>query len=108
MTRRLKQPLPAENSMLYATNAIVQIKVWLLGVSPIVWRRVLVPSDATPRELHGVFPGGGGLGGDPPLSSSCLRTARYGSGELSVPRRGRGRWRRCNSVRVPGSSTSIT
>jgi len=33
----------------------VQIKVWLLGVSPMVWRRVVVPADCTLRELHGVF-----------------------------------------------------
>jgi Plasmid pRiA4b ORF-3-like protein len=33
----------------------VQVKVWLLGTSPMVWRRVLVPSGSTLRELHGVF-----------------------------------------------------
>jgi hypothetical protein len=84
MTRRLKQPLPAENSMLYATNAIVQIKVWLLGVSPIVWRRVLVPSDATPRELYGVFQVVMGWEGIH-LYQFCLRTARYGLWKLSAP-----------------------
>ena len=36
-------------------NAIVEVKVWLLGISPMVWRRVLVPSGCTLRELHGVF-----------------------------------------------------
>ena len=34
---------------------MVQIKVWLLGISPMVWRRVLVPSACTLRELHGVL-----------------------------------------------------
>jgi hypothetical protein len=33
----------------------VQIKVWLLGLSPMVWRRVLVPAACTLRELDGVF-----------------------------------------------------
>ncbi|WP_408845058.1 IS1096 element passenger TnpR family protein, partial [Acidiphilium multivorum] len=32
----------------------MQIKVWLHGISPMVWRRVLVPSTLTLRELHGV------------------------------------------------------
>ena len=31
---------------------ITQIKVWLVGISPMVWRRVLVPSTCTLRELH--------------------------------------------------------
>jgi len=26
-----------------AEGEIVQVKVWLLGISPMVWRRVLVP-----------------------------------------------------------------
>ena len=30
----------------------VQIKVWLLGISPLVWRRVWVPTSFTLRELH--------------------------------------------------------
>jgi len=34
---------------------IVQIKVWLLGISPMVWRRLLVPSTCILRELHGVI-----------------------------------------------------
>jgi hypothetical protein len=53
MTRRPKQPLPTENLAPSGTDAIVQAKVWLLGVSPMVWRRLLVPSGCTLRELHG-------------------------------------------------------
>ena len=34
---------------------IAQVKVWLLGISPMVWRRVLVPSTCMPHELHGVI-----------------------------------------------------
>jgi len=36
-------------------SEIVQIKVWLLGISPMVWRRLLVPSTCTLHELHGVI-----------------------------------------------------
>jgi hypothetical protein len=43
MKRPPKRPLPEEDRALPAdSDAIVQIKVWLLGVSPMVWRRVLV------------------------------------------------------------------
>lgn len=34
---------------------MVQIKVWLLGISPVVWRRLLVPGARTLRGLHGVI-----------------------------------------------------
>src|SRR5713226_4787784 len=85
MTRRPKQPQPAENPMPCATdaNAIVQVKVWLLGVSPMVWRRVLVPASFTLRELHGVFQVAMGWEGIH-LYQFCLRAARYGSWELSA------------------------
>jgi hypothetical protein len=33
----------------------VQVKVWLLGISPMVWRRLLVPDICTLRELHGII-----------------------------------------------------
>ncbi|MGH7119508.1 MAG: IS1096 element passenger TnpR family protein [Acetobacteraceae bacterium] len=36
-------------------NGVVQLKVWLLGISPMIWRRLLVPSTCTLRELHGVI-----------------------------------------------------
>jgi hypothetical protein len=62
----------------------VQIKVWLLGVSPMVWRRVLVPADCTLRELHGVFQVAMGWDGIH-LYQFRLRAARCGSWELSAP-----------------------
>jgi Plasmid pRiA4b ORF-3-like protein len=34
-------------------EAILQVKVWLTGISPMIWRRVLVPATFTLRELHG-------------------------------------------------------
>ena len=33
---------------------IIQLKIRLLGISPMIWRRVQVPTDTTLRELHGV------------------------------------------------------
>ena len=35
-------------------RSILQLKVRLLGISPMIWRRVLVPASMTLRELHGV------------------------------------------------------
>ncbi len=46
-----------------------------------VWRRVLVPSGCSPRELHGVFQVAMGWEGIH-LYQFCLRAARYGSPEL--------------------------
>ena len=37
------------------SEAILQVKVWLTGISPMIWRRVLVPAAFTLRELHGVI-----------------------------------------------------
>jgi hypothetical protein len=45
-----ESPKPAEGA-----DAIVQIKVWLLGISPMLWRRLLVPASLTLRALHGVI-----------------------------------------------------
>ena len=61
----------------------VQIKVWLLGISPMVWRRVLVPSTCTLHELHGVIQVAMGWEGVH-LYQFCLRAARSGSWELSA------------------------
>jgi len=85
MKRRPKQPLPAEKPTASASDAdsIVQIKVWLLGVSPMVWRRVLVPAGCTLRELHGVTQVAMGWEGIH-LYQFRLRAARYGSWELSA------------------------
>ena len=33
----------------------MQVKVWLLGINPMVWRRLLVPDTCALRELHGVI-----------------------------------------------------
>ncbi|EEE35465.1 conserved hypothetical protein [Rhodobacteraceae bacterium KLH11] len=38
-----------------ATPEICQLKIRLLGISPMIWRRVLVPTSTTLRELHGIL-----------------------------------------------------
>src|SRR5215472_4818987 len=47
-------------------NALLQLKVWLLTISPMVWRRVVVPVGCTLRELHGVIQVAMGWEGIPP------------------------------------------
>ena len=34
---------------------ILQLKMRLLGISPMIWRQVLVPVSLTIQELHGVI-----------------------------------------------------
>ena len=74
MKRRPKQT-PVEDSggapSATAAEAVLQIKVWLIGISPMVWRRVLVPAAFTLRELHGVIAGRGYGRTNPPLNIAC-------------------------------------
>ena len=58
-------------------------KFWLLGISATVWRRVLVPSTCTLRELHGGIQVAMGWESIH-LYQFCLRAACYGSWELSA------------------------
>ena len=37
------------------STCIVQLKVRLLGLSPVIWRRVLVPESVSLRELHSIL-----------------------------------------------------
>src|SRR5271165_2487741 len=85
MKRRPKSPGSEEKSSAPAADAdaIVQVKVWLIGISPMVWRRVLVPTTFTLRELHGVIQVVMGWEGIH-LYQFRFRAARYGSGELSA------------------------
>lgn len=64
-------------------TAILQIKVWLTGISPMVWRRVLVPTAFTLRELHGVIQVAMGWEGIH-LYDFHLRAERYGSWEVAA------------------------
>jgi hypothetical protein len=53
MKRRLKPPAavaPSSDGVVNA-DAVLQVKIWLVGISPMVWRRVLVPASFTLREL---------------------------------------------------------
>lgn len=38
-----------------ASQDIIQLKARLLGISPMIWRRVQVPTSTTLRELHGIL-----------------------------------------------------
>lgn len=60
---------------------IYQLKVRLLGISPMIWRRVLVPSSVTLRELHGIFQVAMGWEGIH-LFLFEVYAVRYGSFEL--------------------------
>ncbi len=37
------------------STSLVQLKVRLLGISPMIWRRLLVPASVSLRELHGIL-----------------------------------------------------
>ena len=63
------------------TPQILQLKIRIRGISPMIWRRVLVPSTTTPRELHGVLQVAMGWESTH-LYQSDIRTVRYGSFEL--------------------------
>jgi hypothetical protein len=61
----------------------LQLKARLLEVSPMVWRRLLVPGTTSLRELHGILQVAMGWEGIH-LFQFHLRAVRYGSPELSA------------------------
>ena len=85
MKRRPKLPLSEEKPSASAEggDAILQVKIWLTGISPMVWRRILVPTTFTLRELHGVIQVVMGWEGIH-LYDFHLRAAHYGSWELAA------------------------
>lgn len=87
MPRRSKQPNPATDPPDAASAepdmAVMQVKVWLVGISPMVWRRLQVPGTCTLRELHGMIQIAMGWEGIH-LYQFCLRSRRYGSWEVSA------------------------
>jgi hypothetical protein len=85
MKRRPKSAVPEENPLAPAADAatILQVKFWLTGISPMVWRRVLVPSSFTLRELHGVIQVAMGWEGIH-LYEFELRATHYGSWEVAA------------------------
>ena len=62
---------------------MLQFKVWLMGVSPMIWRRLQVPPEMTLRELHGTLQVAMGWEGLH-LYQFVLRAKRYGSWQLSA------------------------
>ena len=64
-----------------AFSSLIQLKIRLLGISPMVWRRVLVPSGMSLRELHGVVQVAMGWKGFH-LFEFGVRAVRYGAFEL--------------------------
>ena len=62
---------------------ILQFKIWLLGISPMIWRRVQVPASMTLRELHGVIQVVMGWEGIHQFQFT-LRARRFGSLELAA------------------------
>ena len=84
MKRQSKLPRVEEKSAPAAEgDAILQVKIWLAGISPMIWRRVLVPATFTLRELHGVIQVAMGWEGIH-LFEFCLHAARYGSWEVAA------------------------
>jgi hypothetical protein len=61
----------------------LQLKARLLEVSPMVWRRLLVPGTTSLRELHGILQVAMGWEGIH-LFQVHLRAVRYASPELSA------------------------
>lgn len=85
MKQRSKPPGSKDKSSVPVSDAAatLQVKVWLTGISPMVWRRVLVPATFTLRELHGVIQVAMGWEGIH-LYVFHLRAARYGSREVAA------------------------
>lgn len=62
---------------------IIQLKIRLLGISPMIWRRVQVPVDTTLRELHGVCQVAMGWE-DLHFYAFDIRAVQYGAFELLI------------------------
>jgi hypothetical protein len=62
---------------------ILQFKIWLMRISPMIWLRVQVPASMTLRELHGVFQVAIGWEGIH-LFQFTLWARRFGSLELAA------------------------
>ena len=79
MSPRKKLP----RSFSAANGSIFQIKIRLLRISPMIWRRVLVPTSITLHELHGVIQAVMGWEGLH-LFQFKVRGVAYGSFHLMV------------------------
>ena len=79
MSPRKKLP----RSFSAANGSIFQIKIRLLRISPMIWRRVLVPASLTLHELHGVIQAVMGWEGLH-LFQFQVRAVAYGSFDLMI------------------------
>lgn len=66
---------------MFVGSDIIQLKIRLLGISPMIWRRVLVPASISLRELHGIIQVAIGWESIH-LYEFNIRAVRYGSFEL--------------------------
>ena len=66
-------------------DAVLHIKAWPTGISPRIWRHLVVPMSVTLRELHGVIQVATGWEGIH-LHQLWLGATHYGSSELPGPR----------------------
>jgi hypothetical protein len=65
------------------SGSILQVKIRLLDISPMVWRRLLVPAAFTLEELHGVLQVAMGWEGLH-LYRFRIHAVHYGSFELCI------------------------
>jgi hypothetical protein len=72
---------PSEEPAGADDGEVLQFKIWLKGISPMIWRRVQVTATSTLRDLHGVFQVAMGWDGIH-LFEFSLRAVHYGSSEL--------------------------
>jgi hypothetical protein len=78
-----RTPSEPETASPSKTPQDLQFKIWLLGISPMIWRRIQIPTGMTLRELHGVIQVVMGWEGIH-LFQFTLRARRFGSMELAT------------------------
>ncbi|MGI6853506.1 plasmid pRiA4b ORF-3 family protein [Mesorhizobium sp. 1B3] len=83
MDSDIRRSSSATNSVPDEQPTILQFRIWLKGVSPMIWRRVQVPSTMTLREFHGVLQVAMGWEGIH-LYQFTAHTVRYGSWETAA------------------------
>jgi len=67
-----------------ASPTVYQLRVVVRGVSPLIWRRLLVPADATIAGLHAVVQAAFGWGGDH-LHRFVIHGTEYGISYVGGP-----------------------
>lgn len=81
--QKRRTPAAADTPKSDEAGTFLQFRIWLKDLSPMVWRRVQVPSTMTLREFHGVLQIA--MGWDSfHLYQFTVYTVRYGSWELTA------------------------